>query len=127
LLELTLHNVFLMQQFKHCIDRYGVSEEQLLDYLKHANNAPATPDAEANKQLAQLLGWSASEIEALSQSLQPKRITSIERLDWILRCRQASADTGLSAKQLLDLCRLNNQSKFEEWQAVGEAVTSTQQ
>lgn len=127
LLELTLHNVFLMQQFKHCIDRYGVSEEQLLDYLKHASNAPATPDAEANNQLAQLLGWSASEIEALSQSLQPKRITSIERLDWILRCRQASADTGLSAKQLLDLCRLNSQSTFEEWQAVGEAVTSTRQ
>lgn len=125
LLELSLHNVFLMQQFKHCIDRYGVSQEQLLDYLRHANTAPAPPDAEANQRLAQLLGWNASEIEALSQSLQPPRITSIERLDWILRCRQASADTGLSANQLLELCRLDSQSTFEAWQAVGEAVTST--
>ncbi|WDU63804.1 hypothetical protein LRS56_04520 [Pseudomonas poae] len=88
---------------------------------------PRPPDADANNQLAQLLGWSASEIEALSQSLQPKRINSIERLDWILRCRQASADTGLSARQLLDFCRLDSQSTFEEWQAVGEAVTSTHQ
>ncbi|MBE8590407.1 insecticidal toxin complex protein TcaA2 [Pseudomonas sp. MAFF 301449] len=130
LLELTLHNLFLMEQFKYSIDHYGVSEEQLLDYFKQANSVSdgmPSSSAEAHSQLAQLLGWSAGEIEILSQSLQPPRITSIERLDWILRCRQASADIGLPVEQLLDICRLHSGSTFDEWQAVGEALTSTHQ
>ena len=130
LLELTLHNLFLMEQFKHCIDHYGVSEEQLLDYFKQANavsDAPESSSAEANSQLARLLGWSASEIEVLSRALQPPHVTSVERLEWILRCRQASADTGLPVEQLLEVCGLHGGSTFDEWQAVGEALTSTHQ
>ncbi|WLH83036.1 Tc toxin subunit A [Pseudomonas sp. FP2338] len=128
LLELTPHNLYLMQQFKHCIDRSGVTEEQLLNYFEQANTRPngaaQNTSEETNEHLAQLLGWSASEIDAFSSQLNPPRITSMSRLDWVLRCRQASLDTGLPANMLIKASQLNTHSTFAQWKVVGEAVTS---
>jgi hypothetical protein len=128
LLELTPNNLYLMQQFKHCIDRSGVTEEQLLNYFEQANTLPnsaAQNDSdETNERLAQLLDWSASEIDAFSSQLKPPRITSMNRLDWVLRCRQASKDTGLPAKMLIKASELKADSTFADWKTVGEAVVS---
>lgn len=128
LLELTPNNLYLMQQFKHCIDRSGVTEEQLLNYFEQTNalpNGAAQNDSdETNERLAQLLDWSASEIDAFSSQLKPPRITSMNRLDWVLRCRQASKDTGLPAKMLIKASELKADSTFADWKAVGEAVVS---
>ncbi|KAF2410887.1 virulence plasmid A protein [Pseudomonas antarctica] len=128
LLELTPHNLYLMQQFKHCIDRSGVTQEQLLNYFEQANSLPngATQNAskETNERLAQLLSWSASEIDVFCDPLKPPRITSMDRLDWVLRCRQASLDTGLPAHMLIKACELKTDSTFAQWKVVGEAITS---
>lgn len=128
LLELTPHNLYLMHQFKHCIDRSGVTEEQLLNYFEQANTLPnkavQNTSEETNEHLAQLLGWSASEIDAFSSRLTPPRITSMNRLDWVLRCRQASIETGLPANMLIKASELKADSTFADWKTVGEAVTS---
>ncbi|RMP64656.1 hypothetical protein ALQ18_01799 [Pseudomonas marginalis pv. marginalis] len=131
LLELTPRTLYLMQQFKQCITRCGTTEEQLLAYFEHAHALPDSavqpPPEEKNARLAQLLGWSASEIDSLSSQLTPPRITSMDRVDWVLRCRQASADTGLSTRMLIQASQLKTDSTFAEWKAVGEALTSAQQ
>ncbi|QOY69956.1 Tc toxin subunit A [Pseudomonas sp. OST1909] len=128
LLELTPYNLYLMQQFKHCIHHCGLTEEQLLNYFEHANTLPngATQNTseETNERLAQLLGWSASEIDVFSSQLKPPRITSMNRLDWVLRCRQASIDTGLPANMLIKASELKADSALADWKSVGEAVTS---
>ncbi|SDL58807.1 virulence plasmid A protein [Pseudomonas libanensis] len=128
LLELTPHTLYLMQQFKHCIDRLGMTEGQILDYFKQANTPPSgtaqnTSD-ETNKHLARLCGWSANEIDVFSSQLKPPRITSMDRLDWLLRCRQASTATGLSGTLLIAASQLKTDSTFAQWKAVGEALTS---
>ncbi|WP_446438777.1 Tc toxin subunit A [Pseudomonas sp. 910_23] len=128
LLELTPYNLYLMQQFKHCIHHCGLTEEQLLDYFEHANTLPndATQNTseETNERLAQLLGWNASEIDVFCDKLRPPRITSMMRLDWVLRCRQASIDTGLPANMLIKASELKADSTFADWKSVGEAITS---
>ncbi|WP_448650296.1 Tc toxin subunit A [Pseudomonas fluorescens] len=128
LLELTAYNLYLMQQFKHCIHRCGLTEEQLLNYFEQANTLPdgaaQNTSKETNERLAQLLGWSASEIDVFCDELTPPRITSMNRLDWVLRCRQASIDTGLPANMLIKASELKADSTFADWKSVGEAVTS---
>ncbi|AZE56462.1 hypothetical protein C4K03_4324 [Pseudomonas synxantha] len=128
LLELTPHTLYLMQQFKHCIDRLGMTEGQILDYFKQANTLPGSTaqhtSAETNEHLARLCGWNASEMDVFSSQLSPPRITSMDRLDWLLRCRQASTATGLSATLLIAASQLKTDSTFAQWKAVGEALTS---
>lgn len=128
LLELTPYNLYLMQQFKHCIHHCGLTEEQLLNYFEHANALPNSTaqntSEDTNEHLAQLLGWSASEIDVFSNQLKPPRITSMNRLDWVLRCRRASIDTGLPANMLIKASELKADSAFADWKSVGEAITS---
>lgn len=126
-LELTPHTLYLMQQFNHCIDRFGLAEEQMLDYFRQAdtppNGAARNNSDELNKHLARLCGWSASEVDVFSSQLTPPRITSMDRLDWLLRCCQASTATGLSASLLIAASKLDTDSTFAQWKAVGEALT----
>jgi hypothetical protein len=127
-LELTPNTLYLIQQFNHCIDRFGLTEGQILDYFAQANalsnKAARHGTEETSKHLARLFGWSASEIDVFSSQLQPPRITSMARLDWLLRCRQASTATGLSATLLIAASQLRTNSTFAQWKAVGEALTS---
>jgi len=128
LLELTPHTLYLMQQFNHCIDRFGLTEGQMLDYFRQANSLPngaaRNNSDELNKHLARLCGWSASEIDVFSSKLNPPRITSMDRLEWLLRCCQASTATGLSAALLIAASQLETDSQFDQWKAVGDALTS---
>ncbi|MDQ0741392.1 Tc toxin subunit A [Pseudomonas sp. W4I3] len=128
LLELNPHTLYLMQQFNHCIDRFGLTEGQILDVFRQANTPPSNAarnnSDEVNEHLARLCGWSASEIDVFSSQLNPPRITSMDRLDWLLRCRQASTATGLSATLLIAASELKTDSTFAQWKAVGEALTS---
>lgn len=128
LLELTPHTLYLMQQFKHCIDRLGMTEGQVLDYFRQANTPPDSVaqnnSEETNEHLARFCGWSAGEINVFSHQLKPPRITSMDRLEWLLRCRQVSTETGLSATQLIAASQLKSDSTFAQWQDVGEALIS---
>ncbi|WP_124430108.1 Tc toxin subunit A [Pseudomonas sp. R2-37-08W] len=127
-LELTPHTLYLIQQFNHCIERFGLTEGQILDYFGQANAQPNRAaqhnTEETSEHLARLFGWSASEITVFSSQLNPPRITSMDRLDWLLRCRQASTATGLSATLLIAASQLETNSTFAQWKAVGEALTS---
>lgn len=129
LLDLTLKNLYLMQRFKHCVDRYAVSEEQLFNYFEHANSrsngAAMGIHHKTDEHLAQLLGWSAKEIEGLSNQLPSTRITSMEHLDWAVRCHRASTAIRLPVEMLKAASQLKNASTSAEWKAVAEALTHT--
>lgn len=129
LLELTLKNLYLMQRFKHCVDRYAVSEEQLFKYFEYANSrsngAAMGNHHKTDEHLAQLLGWSDKEIEALSNQLPSSRMTSMEHLDWAVRCHQASTATRLPVEKLIATSQLKNTSTPGEWKAAAEALMYT--
>ncbi|MCL6703965.1 Tc toxin subunit A [Pseudomonas sp. T1.Ur] len=124
--SLTLHAVYLYERFSYCARLPGRSEEQWLHYLQFANQEedPKTADA-ANKQLAELLGWTHYDVQSLADHLKGKRAQSVEEVDWIVRSQECSKSTGLSASLLLKATALGGKSSTQEWKIVGEAIIAT--
>ena len=124
LVELSLGTLYLLQRFRDCCDTYGLAQDSLLAYFQSANsNGPQTLDT----QLSQWLGWGEKELQVLTDTLPAGRVTSMDQLDWIMRCRQACTITRLSSQTLLNTRELDNASDFNQWKLVGEAIIATHQ
>lgn len=124
LVELSLGTLYLLQRFKDCCDTYGMAQESLLAFFQSANsNMPQN----INARLSQWLGWDEKELQVLTDSLAPKKLTSMNQLDWIMRCRQACTITRLSSQTLLDASKLDTASNFSQWKSVGEAIIAARQ
>ena len=118
-LELNLGTLYLLQRFKDCCDTCGLTQERLLAFFQAANHHDAQA---ADERLSHWLGWSETELRVLTDTLPAGRVTAMDQLDWVMRCRQACAVTRLSSQTLLDASELTSTSDFNQWKAVGEAV-----
>lgn len=119
---LTPHTLYLLERFSHCARHHAQSEESLLHYLHLANQRTQDPEEDANSLLAKLLNWSTDEVSCLTAQLQHKRATSMEAVDWVMRCQACCESTGLSASLLLKATALNADSASSDWKTVGEAL-----
>jgi hypothetical protein len=119
---LTPHTLYLLERFSHCTRHHAQSEESLLHYLHLANQRTQDPEEDANRLLARLLGWSTDEVSCLTAQLQHERATSMEAVDWVMRCQACCKSTGLSASLLLKANALNADSATTDWKTVGEAL-----
>jgi hypothetical protein len=119
---LTPHTLYLLERFSHCTRHHAQSEESLLHYLHLANKRTQDPEEDANRLLARLLGWSTDEVSCLTAQLQHERATSMEAVDWVMRCQACCKSTGLSASLLLKATALNADSATTDWKTVGEAL-----
>lgn len=124
LVELSLGTLYLLQRFRDCCDTYGLAQDSLLAFFQSANND--MPQA-LNTRLSQWLGWNEEELRVLTETLPARGVTSMDQLDWIMRCRQACTITGLSSQMLLEASKLNTDSNFSEWKSVGEAIIAARQ
>ncbi|MFZ3279934.1 Tc toxin subunit A [Pseudomonas sp.] len=127
----SLSDLYLFERFSHWFHNQSQSEDSVLSYFSMANPAPAklknkalrdTVNDAANGALARLLGWSATEVTALTDTLPAKRATSMVHVDWVRRCQASCVASGLSAKALLQATQLHAASSLDNWKAVGEAV-----
>lgn len=133
---LTLDNLYLLERYCRLVETRDAPEEQVLAYLKLANDTPAGRPSKARRSeharacaqsLAVVLGWSGTEVTALAQAMLSNGIaSSMADIDWLHRCRDASDATGLAATGLLAAAALNANSTNEQWRAVGEAVMAGQ-
>lgn len=112
--------LYLLERFSHCARHQGRSESELLHYL-HVANQDNAPD-DANRLLADLLAWNVEEVSCLTAQLQYKRATSMDAVDWVMRCQACCKHTGLSASLLLKAVALNSDSATADWKIVGEAL-----
>ena len=119
---LTPNTLYLLERFSHCARHHARSEENLLHYLHLANQRTQDPEEDANSLLARLLDWSTDEVSCLTAQLQHKRATSMEAVDWVMRCQAYCKNTGLSASLLLRATALNADSATSDWKTVGEAL-----
>ena len=119
---LTPQTLYLLERFSHCARHQAQSEENLLHYLHVANQDDQQAEKEANSLLASLLNWNNEEVQRLTAQLEPRRATSMEALDWVMRCQACCVSTGLSAELLLKATALNPQSPASDWKTVGEAL-----
>ena len=119
---LTPQTLYLLERFSHCARHQAQSEENLLHYLHVANQNGQQAEKEANSLLASLLNWNSEEVQRLTAQLEPRRATSMEALDWVIRCQACCVSTGLSAELLLKATTLNTHSPASDWKTVGEAL-----
>ncbi|WPN70063.1 Tc toxin subunit A [Pseudomonas sp. P9_35] len=120
---LTPQTLYLLERFNHCARHQAQSEENLLHYLQLANqDLPQHSAGTVNGLLAHLLGWSPEQVGCLTALLTPKRATTMQAVDWVMRCQACCLSTGLSASQLLMAATLNNDSLTQAWKIVGEGL-----
>jgi hypothetical protein len=118
---LTPQTLYLLERFSHCVRHHTQSEDNLLHYLRLANQ-DSTAFSEVNGLLASLLKWNTEEVSSLTAVLGQKRATTMEEVDWIMRCQACCKSTGLSASLLLKATSLTTKSPTADWKAVGEAL-----
>ncbi|RON40315.1 Tc toxin subunit A [Pseudomonas brassicacearum] len=120
-LSLTLRSLYLLDRFNHLLSNFQRPEEALLGYLRFANKSSSS-ETEINNALTQLLGWTASEVSALTATLTPKYAHTMQHVDWIMRCHATCKSTGLTADALLKATALTTAHSADDWRMVGEAV-----
>lgn len=131
MLKLTLSTLYLLQQFNHCINTYGVTQDVLLSYFHVSNTDNAKGDAtllaaHCNKLLGAIFNWDSAEIEALVNHLPAKRVRSMQELEWLMRGHDTAKITGLSSKVLIKATDLHAQIANADWELVGKAVIAAQ-
>jgi hypothetical protein len=118
---LTPYALYLLECFSYCARHQAQPEENLLHCLQVANQEMEHPE-KANELLAELLDWNVEEVRSLTALLPLKRATSMEAVDWIMRCKACCRSTGLSANLLLKATTLSTESPRSDWKTVGEAL-----
>lgn len=128
---LSLDNLRAFKAYDGLFDTLGQPEERLLGYLAQANalvsNRPgkrqlAVQAQTCNAAMATLLGWSETEVAALTELLPQKTAKTVVHIDWLRRAQALSLETGLNAATLLQACSLTAESPEADWQAVGQAA-----
>ncbi|MHC8322396.1 Tc toxin subunit A [Pseudomonas sp. GB2N2] len=125
---LTPQTFYLLERFSHCVRHQTQSEDNLLHYLRLANqDSSRFSETKANGLLAKLLNWSSEEVSSLTAILGNKCATTMEDVDWVMRCQDCCMRTGLSASLLLKATALTTDSPAPDWKAVGEALIAARQ
>ncbi|ODS24633.1 hypothetical protein AB835_02575 [Candidatus Endobugula sertula] len=125
---LPLDEVYLLASYRGLLDSSVYTEEDIQDYLAHANPAVAPLkaddfDFECAQLLANIMDWSATEIADATTEFSPAHATNLLQIDWLRRLQALSVQTGLSATPLIQAAKLNSTSSlFKDYQSVGEAV-----
>ena len=130
MLKLTLSTLYLFQRLNHFSLQYGAYHDTLLNYLNQANPQVLPADstslnAHTHRQLSEIMGWSATEVEWLIQRLPERRVRSLAELDWLMRCHEATKATGLSARTMLLATGLTSTFSSDDWKHVGIAAIGT--
>nr|WP_297844377.1 Tc toxin subunit A [Pseudomonas sp.] len=126
--SLTLNALYLLNRYVPWVSKSAQPEDRLLDYLKLANQTAAEPEEHTQRcasELADLIGWTVSEVKQAFQVLPTPVATSMAHVDWVLRVHNTSVESGLAVASLQGALDLTMASTAAEWQAVSEAVMAT--
>jgi hypothetical protein len=131
---ISLQTIYYLSLYARIVKIAQQPAEKLLHYLMLVNDPelfvsdpPPTEDQlrlvrdGAAGKLADFLGWGASEILEVAQSINDYGIvTSIVEFDKLLRCYELCRQTGLNARALLQLGELTLQSPDEQYRAAAQ-------
>ncbi|MCG6573539.1 hypothetical protein EGM97_02320 [Pseudomonas sp. AF32] len=109
-------------------------ESQLLDYLRVVNGLPndlsgdglRLVQAHTAELLAELFDWSAEEVRACADRVNPGQgyIRSLQHLDLLTRLRGFSLQSTLDASTILKMGLLTPDASFSAYQALADQVTA---
>jgi len=121
----------LLYRLSRYADWLGVAgdEDRVLGYLAWVNGATPPDATQAAKALALLLGWESSEVVDATAALPGSLAKSVTDVDYVMRLRTLSAETGLSVTPLLATGELTPggvTDTWDAWQSAGESLVAAQ-
>ena len=121
----------LLYRLSRYADWLGIAsdEDRVLGYLAWVNDT-TTPDAtQAAETLALLLDWESSEVVDATAALPDELAKTVADVDYVMRLRTLSMETGLSVTPLLatgELAPGRVTETWGAWQAAGESLVAAQ-
>lgn len=118
----TLRTMYMLSRYHALLVQIGGNgtEDDVLAYLQAANAAQPPDERDAANTLAALLGWESSEVSA-AWSVLGGIATTAPQLFIVLSLQQAERQIGLTVNQQQQAFRLNRDSRYDLWEAVGQA------
>ncbi|WP_314420562.1 Tc toxin subunit A [Pseudescherichia vulneris] len=105
-------------------------EDRVLAYLSWVNGDTPPDGVQAADALALLLVWESSEVADATAALPGGLAKTVTDVDYVMRLRQLSTETGLSVMPLLatgELVPGGVTETWDAWQSAGESLVATQQ
>jgi len=125
-LSLTL--LYRFSRYLDCLTLAG-REDAVLGYLAWVNAAAAPDQTDAAKALAALLDWDSDEVSAAVAGLPGGMAKTVADVDYVMRLKSLSAESGLSVTPLLAVGALVPGSvtdTWSAWQSAGESLVAAQ-
>jgi Salmonella virulence plasmid 28.1kDa A protein len=120
---LNLKAFYELTRLKEWLAASTEPEEKVLSYFSLAHASP--PDKQRCVDLlAELMDWESKEIVCMFERLDnaDKLAKTVSDIDWMLRVKELSNQTGLSASQLFELVALERDSAYERYAASAQAL-----
>ncbi|WMW05538.1 Tc toxin subunit A [Pseudomonas entomophila] len=131
--ELTLHTLYFLERYTHCLRSAVQTEAQLLGYFAAieaqgaltANEQRLIKDIAADK-IAAWLGWGIREVLDVAAEVAPDGIIrNLAQLLTLVNTRQLCERTGLSAVSLMKLSRLTAYSDTQTYRIAAQEMLSS--
>lgn len=131
--ELTLHTLYYLERYTHCVRQARQTEEALLGYFSLVEalgelsaNETRLIKEQAGLKIADWLGWGVREVlDVATQVSSDGILRNLAQLNVVMDTRQLSEKTGLSAASLLKLSRLSSHASTQAFREVAQEMLSS--
>ncbi|WP_338910466.1 Tc toxin subunit A [Mycetohabitans rhizoxinica] len=125
-----LSTLYLLQRYQAWLPDVAGGEDAVLRYFALANPEEAKNNEEwlcaCHRALADLLGWTLADVEAVTRRLPQQVARSFADVEWLLRIDAQAQRTNLSIAALLALSGMHAASDARDWQQAGQWAMAAQ-
>ncbi|MCF7697250.1 hypothetical protein KPG66_14690 [Mycetohabitans sp. B2] len=125
-----LRTLYLLQRYQAWLPDVAGGEDAVLRYFALANPEEAKNNDEwlcaCHRALADLLGWTLADVEAVTRRLPQQVARSFADVEWLLRIDAQAKRTNLSVAALLALSGMHAASDASDWQQAGQWAMAAQ-
>ncbi|HDU8494590.1 Tc toxin subunit A [Morganella morganii] len=128
----TLQLLYRLSVYRHLIDDGKQPAEKLLNYLSLINSLPLDSRSDeirlyrdqALNKLSLFMGWSINELLTAAQYVAPDNaiIRTLPQILLVKQIHSVCLNTGLSARSVISLFNLDENSESSQYQAVADQV-----
>ncbi|MHA1066851.1 Tc toxin subunit A [Enterobacter ludwigii] len=125
--ELSLNELWLLNDYHELLKNTSYTEEEVQDYFTNTNLSKHNEEALAREcadMLAGILAWDSHEILDATRHLANLRAKSMLQVRWLRHVQALGHQTGLSAQSVILTSGLTGLSTPQELKVVGDAVVA---
>ncbi|MPY26926.1 Tc toxin subunit A [Shewanella sp. YLB-07] len=125
--EITLKELWILNDYTKLLSDSSYSEQEIQDYFATANingETDSLDDFDYATLMADILAWNVEEVLNATADFIPPRATNMLQINWLSQIQQLSAQTGMSAYEVISASALAVDSILEDLKPVGQDVVA---